>query len=194
MIKILDTTDVDECIEILKLNPKINPNNPLKEEFWKKFLTRYFDCEERCGIGFFDNGKLISWMGIAFHENKMRGRFWTVSFLHTSRLRKYYTFNVPELGLLAKATMEHAESKKYYQYYYAVGKHRSTVYEKQWMKNKYIMTGRYNLSDVDLVPAYTKPDSELYWKLMGQELKPYPILIKKRELKDEFKIEHKETT
>ena len=48
------------------------------------------------------------------------------------------------------------------------------------------MPGRYEKIDLDIVPANTVPKHELYWRLMGEQTKPVPILIKKRVLKKEF--------
>jgi hypothetical protein len=39
------------------------------------------------------------------------------------------------------------------------------------------------LTTLAVVPANTKPEFELYWRLMGQELKPDNIVIKSRKLK-----------
>jgi hypothetical protein len=47
--------------------------------------------------------------------------------------------------------------------------------------------GKYELTTLDVVPANTKPEFELYWRLMGQELKPDNIIIKKRVLRQEFR-------
>jgi hypothetical protein len=80
-----------------------------------------------------------------------------------------------------------AESKKYYEYYYSVGERISTVYEKQYRKNNFMQTGRYDLIELDRVPANTQPTTDLYWKLMGKEIKPDTIIIKKRILRDAFR-------
>ena len=57
------------------------------------------------------------------------------------------------------------------------------MYERQWKKNSYAIQGKYDLTTLAVVPANTKPEFELYWRLMGQELKPDAIAIKARKLK-----------
>jgi hypothetical protein len=120
-------------------------------------------------------------------ENKARGRFWVITTLYTTRFTTYFSFNQEEIGLLIKEAFHLAESKKYYEYYYSVSERIATVYESQYRKNKYVQTGRYDLVELDRVPANTQPTTDLYWKLMGQELKPDAIIIKKRVLRESFR-------
>ena len=76
-----------------------------------------------------------------------------------------------------------AEEKGYFQYFYSIAERLERVYERQWKKNPWGFNGRYDLVTLDVVPANTKPEFELYWRLMGQELKPDNIVIKARKLK-----------
>jgi len=76
-----------------------------------------------------------------------------------------------------------AEGRGYYQYFYSIAERLERVYERQWKKNSYAIQGKYDLTTLAVVPANTKPEFELYWRLMGQELKPDNISIKARKLK-----------
>jgi hypothetical protein len=134
-------------------------------------------------IGYFEDGKLISWIDIGFYESKMRGKFWVISNFFSSVYTSYFNFNRPEFGMLFKAAFDIAESRGYFQYFYCIAERLERVYERQWKKNTYAIQGKYDLTTLAVVPANTKPEFELYWKLMGQELKPDNIAIKARKLK-----------
>ena len=134
-------------------------------------------------IGYFEDGKLISWITIGFYESKMRGKFWVISSFFSSVYTSYFSFNRPEFGMLFKAAFDIAEGRGYYQYFYSISQRLERVYERQWKKNSYAIQGKYELTTLAVVPANTKPEFELYWRLMGQELKPDAIVIKSRKLK-----------
>jgi hypothetical protein len=178
----------NECVAISKLRSKIGGTKPITEESFIEKHQKYFESNDNFhAIGCVENDKIISWIAIAFTENKTRGRFWVITSLYTTKFTSYFSFNNEEIGLLIKASFELAESKKYYEYYYSIGESVSSVYEKQIQKNKYIPIGRYDYIELDRIPANTQPSVDLYWKLIGQELKPDNIIIKKRVLRSEFK-------
>ncbi len=137
-------------------------------------------------FGYFEDDELISWINISFYENTFRGRFWVISNLTTSRFNNAFTFGRPEIGILIQYVFKFAESRKYYRYFYCVPEKWEHVYERQWKKNTLVDTGKYTLELFDRVPANTKPEFELYWKLMGQQMKPDVTLIKARTLRQEF--------
>jgi hypothetical protein len=113
----------------------------------------------------------------------MRGKFWVISNFFSSVYTSYFNFNRPEFGMLFKKAFEVAEGRGYYQYFYSIAERLERVYERQWKKNSYAIQGKYDLTTLAVVPANTKPEFELYWRLMGQELKPDNISIKARKLK-----------
>ena len=88
---------------------------------------------------------------------------------------------------MLKAAFEFAESKEYYEFYYSISERVMNVYERQWQRNSFMPVGRYDLTTLDTVSANTRPDHDLYWKLMGNQLKPDNIVIKKRVLKEQFR-------
>jgi hypothetical protein len=134
-------------------------------------------------IGYFESNDLISWIEISFHQSIMRGKFWAISGLYSTRIGQVFSFNRPEIGLTIKHAFEVAEKQGYFQYFYCISEKLERVYERQWKKNQWGFNNRYDLITLDVVPANTKPTYELYWRLMGQELKPDNIAIKSRILK-----------
>lgn len=186
--RLLGTERFDECFEISKLHPRNAGTKPASLEVFLEKYKKYFeDTDDYYALGCIEDGKVISWIAVAFIENKARGKFWVIPLLYTTRFTNYFTFNNEEIGLLIKTAFELAESKKYYEYYYSVSERIATVYEKQFKKNKYLPLGRYDFIELDRVPANTYPTTDLYWKLMGQEIKPDTIIIKKRILKEEYR-------
>jgi len=172
----------EECKAIVLSRNKIGGTKPISSE-------RYLELREEAKsnnsvtIGYFENGKLISWIQLGFHESKMRGKFWVISNFFSSVYTSYFSFNRPEFGMLFKAAFNVAEERGYYQYFYSIAERLERVYERQWKKNSYAIQGKYDLTTLAVVPANTKPEFELYWRLMGQELKPDNIVIKSRKLK-----------
>jgi hypothetical protein len=177
-----------KCLEIFKIRPRVGGTVPISNETFIDTYTKYFENNDHsCAFGCFENDELISWIAIGFGDTKHTGRFWVISSLYTTRFTTYFSFNNEEIGLLIKTAFEFAESKKYYEYYYTVSSRISKVYETQIRKNKFIPIGRYDFIELDEIPANTKPSTELYWKLMGQETKPDPTIVKKRVLLPEFR-------
>jgi hypothetical protein len=177
-----------ECLSISKLRPKAGGTKPISESSFIEKYKKYFEGDDNYyALGCVENDIVISWIAIAFIENKARGRFWIITTLYTTKFTNYFSFNNEEIGLLIKNAFALAESKKYYEYYYSVGERISLVYETQIQKNKYIPISRYDYINLDNIPANTQPTVDLYWKLMGEELKPDNIIIKKRVLRQEFR-------
>jgi hypothetical protein len=168
--------------DIVLSRNKISGTKPISAE-------RYVELREEAKfnnsvvIGYFEDDKLISWIEIGFHESKMRGKFWVISNFFSSVYTSYFSFNRPEFGMLFKAAFDIAEGRGYYQYFYSIAERLERVYERQWKKNSYAIQGKYELTTLAVVPANTKPEFELYWRLMGRELKPDNIAIKSRKLK-----------
>jgi hypothetical protein len=178
----------NECLAISKLKLKTGGTKPISEASFIEKYQKYFEDDDNYhALGCVENDIVISWIAIAFIENKVRGRFWIITMLYTTKFTNYFTFNNKEIGLLIKAAFTLAESKKYYEYYYSVGERIALVYETQIQKNKYIPIGRYDYIELDRISANTQPQVDLYWKLMGEEIKPDNIIIKKRVLRSEYR-------
>jgi len=177
-----------KCLEISKIKPRVGGTVPISDESFIHKFTKYFENDENFyAFGCFENDELLSWIAIGFGESTNTGKFWVISTLYTTRFTSYFSFNNEEIGLLIKTAFELAESKKYYEYYYTVSSRISKVYETQIQKNKFIPIGRYDYKELKRIPANTKPDSDLIWRLMGEEIKPNVTIVKKRILREEFR-------
>jgi hypothetical protein len=172
-----------ECEAIVLSRKKISGTKPVSAERYIELREEAKSNNSSVALGYFEDGKLISWLSIGFHESKMRGKFWVISTFFSTVFKERFSFSRPEFGLLFKAAFETAESRGYYQYFYCVAERLERVYERQWRKNPWAVLGKYELTTLDTVPANTKPEFELYWRLMGQELKPNNMVIKARKLK-----------
>jgi hypothetical protein len=159
---------------------KIGGTKPISSE---QYLIIQETSDKLLKIGCFEDDRLVSWVSIGFYESRMRGKFWAITGLFTTVFEERFSFSRPEFGLLFKRAFEIAEEKGYFQYFYCVAERLERVYERQWKKNPWGFNGRYDLITLDIVPANTKPEFELYWGLMGKELKPDNIVIKARKLK-----------
>lgn len=188
MIKKLVLSNLEESLKFIRLKQRNSGTTPTTEEkFYKEFEKYFHDGTNRYAFGYFHDNVLQSFMCIGFFENKLRGKFWVVSSYYSKIFRTYFSWGHPEAGLLLKHVIEFAEEKKYYEWYYAVSSRIEHVFERQWKKNPYAPIGRYDLIKLDTVKKNTKPSYELYWKLMGEELKPDDMIIKKRILKKEHR-------
>jgi hypothetical protein len=176
-----------ECEAVVLSRKKISGTKPISTERYLELKEEAKSNSTAVVIGYFENNKLISWLSIGFHESKMRGKFWVISSFFSSVYTSYFDFNRPEFGMLFKEAFNIAEGRDYYQYFYSISERLERVYERQWKKNSYAIQGKYELTTLDVVPANTKPEFELYWRLMGKETKPDNIIIKKRVLRQEFR-------
>ena len=186
MIRQLTLEDYPHALLIAKLRSRIGGTSVSAN--LDEALLKYFNDEKKISLGYFENDKLISWIAIGLHENKARGRFWYISFLFNGNIGNYYRFNKPENGLLLAESFTLAESLKYYEYYYIISKRIEHVYDRQWRKNSYIPTGRYETITLDTVPPNTVATTDLYWQLMNREIKPDTMIVKKRILNDKYRL------
>ena len=170
----------DECNRIVLSHKKIGGTKPVSPN---QYLTIQETSDRLLKIGYFEDNRLVSWVSIGFYESKMRGKFWIIAGLFTTVFEERFSFSRPEFGLLFKRAFEIAEERGYFQYFYCISERLERVYERQWKKNPWGFNGRYDLITLDIVPANTKPEYDLYWGLMGKELKPDNIVIKARKLK-----------
>ena len=188
MIRFLTLDDFSECVEMSRLKERVSGTVPLPADVWENYYKRYFDgTPDRYSLGYFEENKLTTFMCFIFHENKARGKFWLIRAFFTNKFNTYFKFDDPDKGLLLKEAFRFAESKGYYEYYYCVSERISKVYERQWLKNKFMETGRYELIDLATVPAETLPEVDLYLRMMGNSTKPTDTYFKKRVLRPQFR-------
>lgn len=183
--------DFKECFKIIEGKKKIggteSPDMQSLLYSYDKYFSTNMLVPMHTAIGYIENDKIISFMLIAHLQNKSRGKFWVMPALYTSRPHNIFSFNNPEIGLLIKWAFEHAERMGFYEYYYTIAEHISEVYERQINKTKYIPLHRYERVDLAVVPKDTVSDVDLYAKLLGYP-KPHNMIIKKRILKEEFRL------
>lgn len=180
MIIHLNYKHYDQCMKMLDLKNKIAGTTPsLNIESQKEKLKKFFDSDNQyCSFGIIENGEVTSWMTIFFEENKTRGKFWGISTFFTNKFSNYFTFKFN--GPLLRTVIDFAESKEYWQFYYSLSERINNAYSLQWSKSNLERRSNYTLKDLAIIPAFTKPESELYWRLMGEEIKPDNIIIKYR--------------
>jgi hypothetical protein len=179
-----------KCLEISKIKSRVSGTTPVSDDAFNTSIAKFFkENDNHYAFGCFENNKLISWIGIVLKEDDVRGKFWCITSLYTTKFTTHFSFDNEEVGLLIKTVFELAESKKYYEYYYSVSARVSKVYEKKIQKNKFRPSGIYDLVEVATIPANTEPSEDLYWRLMGKELKPDTIIIKKRIMRSQFRQE-----
>lgn len=186
-IEVRDITNNHEyeeiCRQIVFSRKRISGTAPISLERYQALREETKLNNNTATIGYFEDDKLISWISIGFYESKMRGKFWAITSFFSAVYTSYFSFDRPEFGMLFKKAFEIAEGRGYDQYFYCISQRLERVYERQWRKNPYAVQGKYELTTLDVVPANTKPEFELYWRLMGQELKPDNMVIKSRKLK-----------
>ena len=176
-VRVLNEMDVDDCYQIFMSKDNI------KERFWNNYLKYFEQSKDRFAFGYFEDGILQSWLLQAFLQRKSDGkRYWVISYLSVRETKGIFSFNNPEIGLLVKAAFENAEANRYYSYYYIVPEKQTNAYERQWKNNKWGFNGRYHLTTIDTIPAHTRPLDKMYWRLMGEEMRDYNIVVKAREL------------
>jgi len=182
MIRILDQTHFNEAVAIADLRERISG---LKSKLDVDLAKTYFSKNNNGKVvfGYFENNELISWLAIKLHENKSRGKFWVIPFLFSKKSTSYFNFNHTEITNLFQHCLTYSENLGYYDFYYSVGKRVMNVYERQWKKNNLFPVGRYELTTLAVISPKTKPEVDLYWVLMNQELKDDSVVIKKRSLK-----------
>jgi len=186
VIRLTGDQYLDQCFNMSRLKSRSGGSTPPDRDTFITGYSKYFDpVSKNYALGCIDNGELVSWIAVGFVDAPEK--YWGITGLYTSKFVQLFSFNNPEIGLLIKEAFRIAEENHYYEYYYCVSKRISKVYEKQIQKTTFIPIGRYDYLEIAVIPAGTQPDNKLYWGLMGQEIKPDDIIIKKRILR----LEHR---
>ena len=185
MTKLLTVEYLPDCMEIASLKNRTGGSVPLTLEAFESTFEKYFlDDKFYRAIGYFENNILSSFICISMFENNMRGKFWVIPGLYTRDFKNYFSFKTSGMGDLINYAFDYTESMGWYEYYYCTSERVMNVYERQWKRSN---SHRYEHVLLDVLPPNTKPYYELYWRLIGQEVKPDPMIFKKRVLKPEFR-------
>lgn len=188
MIRELTMTDLPAASSMVGVKPRTSGTVPIsKNDFLEGFSMYFAGSDTMKSFGYFENDELICFVCVGFFESNMRGKFWVIPALYTKNFKQVFNFKDPDMASLLKYVFEFAENNYYYEFYYSVAERIVNAYERQWQRNSVMPVGRYDLITLDKVPAFTKPEFELYWRLMGEEEKPDTIVIKKRVLKEQYR-------
>lgn len=180
-VRILTEDDIDACYQMFSIK------DTSKKKFWNNYLKYFTKDNDRFAFGYFENDVLQSWLLQGFFRRKTDGKkYWVISFLCTHS-KSFFSFNNPEIGLLVKEAFENAEAHQYYNYFYVVPEKQTNAYERQWRKNQWGFNGRYELTTIDTIPAHTRPLDKMYWRLMGEEIKDYNVVVKARTLGKQYR-------
>jgi hypothetical protein len=184
----LNQNHKNACLAIAHLRPRAGGATHMDYQEFDISMSKYFEDNDDCyAFGYFEDNQLISWIAIRFNDTATYGKFWTITCIYSSKFTNYLDFNNPDIGLLLKQAYQCADEKQYYEYYYSIAERVAGVYERLWRKNKYVIPDRHTKEIVEVIPPMTQPDNNLYWRLMGSELKNDSIVIKKRVLKPEYR-------
>lgn len=182
MIVQLNESHLEDCLDIACLKSRVSGTKPLDKKVLKEKIAKFFSNDENnYAFGHISNtNEITSWIAITFQENKKRGRYWAIVVFYAKYFKSYFKFKDSEYEMLIRHCIDFSERKNYYQFYYSVSKRISDAFSEQWKKSNLTNHESYISLDVDIIPANTKPASELYWRLLGEELKPDDMLIKHR--------------
>lgn len=182
MIKQLTKDDIPFCLSVISQHYKVSGTTPLDSDKQAAYIDSCIDNPENYYVfGYFDNEELISWMTIGFFEGEKYGKFWIILNLYSTRKRGYFSFKNPEISDLLATAFNLAEAQGVYQYFYCVSEKIARVYEAQWAKkNPMNYHNVYELKDLAVIPANTVPKSNMFWGMMGKEMRPHAMYIKAR--------------
>lgn len=179
MIRELTIDDIQQFIEISKI--KLAESEQSSEEMLRYFLTN----DKNKVFGYFENELLITGVVVRFGE--LHGeKTWSIVHMFTRNLRHLFSFS-EDFGQIIAGAFKIAEENGFYRYVYVVNKKHENAYYRMWKTNKYLPpSNRYEIYDLAVVPANTTAPEIWMDRLMGGQ-KNYDVVIKKRELKNEFR-------
>jgi hypothetical protein len=184
-VKVLTINHFKEAVKMTTLKDKVGgtePNPAINEALYHYF----FPNQKALAVGYFDNNELITWCTLRFGKQDDMD-MWIITTLWTKKFTQLMNFSRPDMGLLLQACFDIAEKRHYWNYFYMIADRVSAVYWRQWQRNPYMVTGRYENHHYLSIPARTKPELNLAWRLMGETLKPDDMSLKYRTLRPEFR-------
>lgn len=187
-LRVLTGEHFNEALSMPQLKDRHGGSTPNKN--YKLRLYPYFSpSPSAVAVGYFENNNLISWASLRFGKQGDMN-IWCITSLWTNRFSNFLSFDRPELGMLLKGCFDVAEHRLYWNYFYSISTKLERVYQRQWAKNPWMPTGRYDLTIYQHVPANTIPEPNFVYKLIGGEPKSNDITIKCRVLKEEFRQQY----
>jgi len=184
-VKVLTINHYREAVNMTNLKDKVGGSEP-NPNVNAALYHYFFPNAKAIAIGYFDNDELVTWCTLRFGlQDDMD--IWIITTLWTKKFTQLMNFARPDMGLLLQACFDIAEKRHYWNYFYIIADRVSSVYWRQWQRNPYMVTGRYENHHYLTIPANTKPELNLAWKLMGEVSKPDDISLKYRTLRPEFR-------
>lgn len=189
-VRVLTINDFKEATKMIALKDKHGGTEPMTKA--KDALYNYFfPSGQALAVGYFEDDELISWCTIRFGKQEDMD-IWVITTLWTKRFGNIMSFARPDMGLLMKACFDIAEHRHYWHYFYLLATRVADVYWRQWQRNPYMITGRYTNHHYLDIPAGTRPELNLAWRLMGEKIKPDDMSLKYRVLNSELRQQYTE--
>ena len=182
MIKYLNDSHIDQCIEISMLSSRHSGTSKNSNVD----LLRCLNLERNCVVGYFVEDKIITWGSARFgllHGEKT----WSILGLYTSDFSDHFSFNRADFGLLISKFFEVAENDRYYNYIYSIATRLERFYDRKWSSNTFLPpTNRYIRKKLIEIPANELAPEQWQQRLLGG-IKPDAMSILMRSLKEEFR-------
>ena len=187
-LKVLNISDFKEAIAMTSLKERVGGTTPT-ENLDKRYYYYFTTSPLALALGYYEDNKMISWATLRFGQQDDMN-IWTITSLWTNCFNNILSFDNPELGYLMKGCFEIAERRKYWDYFYTISTKLERVYQRQWAKNPWVDTGRYDLITYAQVPANTVPEPRFVYRLLGEQTKPVDMTVKHRILRPQFRQEY----
>lgn len=177
MIQQLTLDHYSYCMTMIGIKSKCSGTIGPDPNIQKERMQKYFENNDTFyAFGIIEHDLVTSWMTIFF--SKSDKKFWGITSFYTNHFSKFFVFDYN--GPLIRHVIDFAEQKNYWQFLYVVSERINRVYTVQWKKNHLHQSENYYIHDKDVILANTRPDNDLYWRLLGEETKPHNMIIKHR--------------
>ena len=137
--------------------------------------------------GFSDDGELTSACAIHLWE-KMKLYTMLYMLIHPkfSNMRFTKSFEVSNLRQALGAAVSYAESKEYWQFFYATHLRNYKTRKDTWFKSEDMLVGRYDWTIDTIIPANTLPTCPLHAALIYNQPRGIDLVVKTARLKQEL--------
>jgi predicted nucleic-acid-binding Zn-ribbon protein len=174
---------------MITLKERVAGGIPTSKEIRTAIYSKYFSNNSDQGktlfrtVGCIEDGEIKGWMALLLNETKSRGKYWAIIAFYGKEFSNYFDMNSPVYGKLVRYAIDFCEDLGYNEFYYAITERVMNAYERQWKRSKF-RSERYGIETVEIIPPHTKPEVDLYWRLIGERLRDETMVIKRRMLRD----------
>lgn len=176
----LNESHIDEFNDLL--DSRHDDGTTFNIENIRIHIAKYLNSTNERGVfgTFNDDGSLMSTCGwVSWNEWSPTN---TMTFLTT---HKKYVRRFSENGMAEAidAYLKHSEDNEIFEHFYVFG----TRTLKSYLRLTHTIPShhRYNSSFEAFIPANTKPQHELHWKIMNEILVPYDVMVRSFKIKQE---------